>query len=82
MILEIHETNSSKTKCRYQQQQPFVITKCFMGWTQSSDGSTIQYWSALKTKKYKSWLHCIAHSKHEYWILQMSYALFNQLLQF
>ena len=32
------------------QQQPIAIIKCFMGWIQSSDGSTIQYLSVLKTK--------------------------------
>ena len=36
------------------QQQPIAITQCFMGWTQSSDGSTIQYLFVLKTKIHES----------------------------
>ena len=31
------------------EQQPIAITQCFMGWTQSSDASTIQYLSVLKS---------------------------------
>ena len=36
------------------QQQPNDITQCFMGSTQPSDGSTIQYLSVLKTKIHES----------------------------
>ena len=48
------------------QQQPIAITQCFMGWTQSSDGSTIQYLSVLKTKIHESWQQCVTNFKHEY----------------
>ena len=51
-------------------QQPIAFTQCFMGWTQSSDGFTMQYLSVLKTKIHESLLQCITHFKHEYWILQ------------
>ena len=36
------------------QQEPIAMTQCFMGWTKSSDGSTIQYLSVLKTKIYEN----------------------------
>ena len=54
------------------QQQPVAITQCFMDWTQSSDGCTIQYLSVLKTKIYESWLQCSTNSKHEHYIFTFS----------
>ena len=39
------------------QQQPFAIKQCFMGWSQSSDGPTTQYLSALETKINESWIN-------------------------
>ena len=65
---------------RYQ-QQPIVITQCFMCWTQSSDGSTIQYLSVLKTKVHEYWLQCVTNLKHgtEYFKFDISYAQFNQI---
>ena len=47
------------------QQQLIAITPCFTGWTQSSDGSTIQYLSVLKTKTHEN---CVTNFEHEYWI--------------
>ena len=47
--------------------------------TQSSDGSTIQCLSVLKTKIHENWLQCVKHFKHKYFKFDMSQALFNQL---
>ena len=66
---------STTTICHY--------IECFMGWTQSSDGSTIQYLSSLKTKIYESWLQCVKHFKHKYFKFDMSDALKkNELMYF
>ena len=56
-----------------------AITQYFMVWTQSSDGSTMQYLSVLKTKIHLSSLQYVKYFKYEYFKYDMSYALFNQL---
>ena len=57
------------------QHKLIAITQYFMDWTQSSDGSTIQYLSGLKTNIHENWLHCVTNFKHEYWIFQIWYVL-------